>query len=80
MENDLFRVRTKNLSSFTGTFNGALRSFQLGNNSLIADGSSTLPDKICDPTSVPFSRTQTEISILFSFASCFNFIAELSPA
>ena len=55
-------VYKKNLSSFTAAFSGAPRSFQSGNSSSIALGSKTAPERICAPTSEPFSTTQTEIS------------------
>ena len=58
------------LSSVTGTFKGAPSSFQFGKSSLIARGSSTAPERICAPTSEPFSTTHTDKSgRLFSIAS-----------
>ena len=77
---DFFSVKTKNLSSFTGSFTGASSSFQFGINSLREDGSKTFPDNICDPISAPFSMTQTEISKSFSLANCFILIDALNPA
>ena len=46
----------------TGALSGAPSSFQLGNSSLSARGSMTAPDRMCAPTSEPFSSTQTPIS------------------
>lgn len=39
-------VRYANLSSLTGVFNGAPKSFQSGNSSFKATGSTTAPDSI----------------------------------
>src|SRR5947207_15169083 len=44
--------------------------------SAMARGSITAPERICAPTSEPFSRTQTEMSV----AICFARIAAASPA
>ena len=66
-------------SFFTSVFNGAPKSFQSGISSFNAIGSKTFPDKIWAPTSEPFSTIHTEISLLFSLASCFIFIAAESP-
>jgi len=52
----------KNLSSVTGVFSGQPLSSQSGISSAIALGSITAPDRICAPTSEPFSRTATLIS------------------
>jgi hypothetical protein len=52
--------------AFAGVFNGAPFSCQSGISSVSARGSSTAPDRICAPTSEPFSSTQTEISRPFS--------------
>ena len=67
-------------SSDTAVLSGAPLLFQSGISSLIPMGSMTAPDKICAPTSEPFSRTQTEISEPFSEANCFNRIAADKPA
>ncbi len=40
----------------------------------------TAPDRMCAPTSEPFSTTQTEISFPSSAARCFRRIAALRPA
>ncbi len=45
-----------------------------------AIGSITAPDRICAPTSDPFSRTQTASSPPCSAANCFNRIAADRPA
>lgn len=42
----LLLVRYPNLSSVTGVVNGAPKSFQSGNSSFKAIGSTTAPDKI----------------------------------
>lgn len=44
-----FSVSTKNLSSVAGTLTGAPSSFQLGNSSVKAWGSRTLPDRMWAP-------------------------------
>ena len=49
-------------TSSAGVLSGALRACQSGNNSLSARGSNTAPDKMCAPTSEPFSSTHTETS------------------
>ena len=49
---------------------------QSGNSSLSALGSNTAPDKICAPTSEPFSTTQTDSSAL----TCFRRQAAANPA
>src|SRR5829696_1984579 len=43
-------------------------------------GSITAPDRMCAPTSEPFSTTTTEMSAPFSAASCFSRIAVARPA
>src|SRR5262249_35852378 len=43
-------------------------------------GSITAPDRICAPTSEPFSRTTTDSSLSFSTASCLSLIAAARPA
>ena len=40
----------------------------------------TAPDKMCAPTSEPFSSTTTEISLPACAASCFRRMAAASPA
>ena len=68
-------------SRFAGTFSGAPSSFQSGNNSFNARGSSIAPERICAPTSEPFSTTQTERSgKLFSIANWRSRIAAERPA
>ena len=67
-------------SFLTGVLRGAPNSSQLGMSSLRALGSNTLPDKICAPTSEPFSTTHIESSLDCSFASCLSLIAVDSPA
>ena len=60
----------------TAVIIGADNDFQSGNSSFNAVGSKTAPDKICAPTSEPFSTTQTEYSGLI----CFSLQAAESPA
>ena len=67
-------------SFFTGVLRGAPNSFQSGISSFRAFGSKTLPDKICAPTSEPFSTTHIEISLDCSFANCLSRIAVDKPA
>ena len=55
---------------------GAPFSFQSGINLFKPEGSKTAPDKICAPTSEPFSNT----TISKFSSSCFNLIAADSPA
>src|SRR3954447_26198125 len=45
-----------------------------------AIGSMTAPERICAPTSLPFSRMQTESSRPASLASCLRRIAAVRPA
>ncbi|CFW31723.1 Uncharacterised protein [Bordetella pertussis] len=73
-------LRKRNLSCVTGTFSGAPFSFQSGISSVRACGSMTAPDRICAPSSEPFSRTQTLTSWFFSAASCLRRMAAASPA
>ncbi|MNR11441.1 hypothetical protein D3C85_1277400 [compost metagenome] len=54
--------RNMNLSCVTGTVSGAPFSFQSGISSVSASGSMTAPDRMCAPSSAPFSSTQTPIS------------------
>ena len=68
-----------NLSVSTGVSNGAPLSAQSGINSFNARGSSTAPDKICAPTSLPFSIKQTSIDLPSSAARCFRRIAADRP-
>ena len=72
--------RTKNLSSVTSVSTGAPLDFQSGISRLRPTGSMTAPDKICAPTSEPFSKTTTEMSLPVSMASCFKRMAAESPA
>src|SRR3569833_2867965 len=73
-------VSTQWWFSVTGTVSGAPRSFQSGMSSLSAIGSTTAPDRMRAPISLPFSRMQTESSRLAAFASCFSRMAALRPA
>ena len=63
----------------TGVCNGAPMSFQFGNSSFNARVSMTAPDKVCAPTSEPFSTTHTFNSFSDSFANCFSLIAHAKP-
>ena len=72
-----FSVSTQWWFSVTGTVSGAPLSFQSGISSSSALGSITAPDRMCAPTSLPFSRMQTESSRPASSASCFRRIAAL---
>ena len=67
-------------SSVTAVVKGAPSSFQFGNSSSSARGSMTAPDRMCAPSSPPFSSTQTDTSWPFSAASCFRRIAADKPA
>ena len=67
-------------SFLTGVLSGAPSSFQSGISSSNAFGSKTLPDKMCAPTSEPFSTTQIDISFEASIACCFSLIAVDNPA
>ena len=67
------------LSFFTGTFNGAPRSFQLGINSSSALGWKTLPERIWAPISEPFSSKHIEKFVLFFLFSWANCIAVARP-
>ena len=52
-----------------------------GSNSLTADGSITLPDRMCAPRSLAFSRTRTRKSWFpASLLSCLRRMAALRPA
>ena len=55
-------------------------SFQLGKSSFKAVVSNTAPDKICAPTSGPFSTIHTDKSLLLFLDNCFSFIAADKPA
>ncbi len=59
---------------------GAPLVAQSGISSLRAIGSITAPDRMCAPTSEPFSSTATETSVPAASASCFSLIAAESPA
>src|SRR5450830_1282848 len=67
-------------SRTTGVLSGAPSSFQSGNSSFRARGSNTAPERICAPTSEPFSTTQTLISLPASAAFCFSRQAADRPA
>ncbi|KQU66958.1 hypothetical protein ASC75_10240 [Aminobacter sp. DSM 101952] len=61
----------------TGVLNGwSASSRQSGNSRSMPIGSTTAPDRICAPTSPPFSSTTTESSGL----TCLSRIAAASPA
>ena len=75
-----FAVSTQCSFFVTGTVRGLSSSFQSGSNSSSAFGSTTAPERMCAPTSEPFSRMQTLSSRPASFASCFRRIAAASPA
>jgi hypothetical protein len=60
--NEPVLVSHRNWSSPTWVSIGAPFSFQSGMSSLRPIGSITAPDRICAPTSEPFSSTQTETS------------------
>ena len=62
-----------------GVLSGAPSSCQFGSSSLSARGSNTAPDRMCAPTSEPFSTTHTEVSRPCSAASCFRRIAAARP-
>src|SRR6478609_9320096 len=68
-------VRKRKRSSVAGVSSGAPFSCQSGISSLSARGSSTAPDRMWAPISLPFSTRQTDAS----GASCFNRIAAASP-
>ena len=72
-------VKNTTLSAVTGESSGACRSCQSGINSFKLRGSRTAPDKICAPTSLPFSIRQTSMSRPSSAASCFKRMAADSP-
>ena len=55
-------MRIRKRSSVTGVSSGAPRAFQSGKSSVSARGSMTAPDRMCAPTSEPFSSTHTETS------------------
>src|SRR3954470_5339534 len=76
---ELFSVRKRKRSSVTAVLRGAPLSFQSGKSSASPRGSITAPERICAPTSDPFSTTQTEKSLPFSLHSCFKRIAVASP-
>src|SRR3954462_8111929 len=79
--NLLFLPRIQCWLSVTGTSaSGQPLSRQSGISSSSPLGSTTAPDRICAPTSEPFSSTQTEISAPFSAASCLSRIAADRPA
>ena len=68
---------TRNWSSVTGVLNGwSSSSRQPGSSRSMPIGSTTAPDRICAPTSAPFSSTTTESSGL----TCFSRIAAARPA
>ena len=55
-------VRNRKRSSVTGALSGASSCCQSGISSFSARGSITAPERMCAPTSEPFSSTQTLIS------------------
>ena len=67
---------TTKLSEVTAVLTGAPRSFQSGISAFSPTGSSTAPDRICAPTSEPFSSTTT----FRSGSICFRRIAADRPA
>src|SRR5471030_3474433 len=67
-------------SRTTGVLSGAPSAFQSGNSSFRARGSNTAPERMCAPTSEPFSTTQTLISLPASAAFCFKRQAAERPA
>lgn len=82
---ELFFVKNRILSLVAGVIfskrEGLSGEFQSGRSSLTADGSMTLPERMCAPNSPAFSSTSTRNSSLpASLASCFRRIAALSPA
>src|SRR5438552_12164288 len=79
MRNAFSGASTMKRSSVTGVFSGAFLACQSGINSLSARGSITAPERICAPTSEPFSSTQTLTSRPASAASCFKRIAADRP-
>jgi hypothetical protein len=71
------RVRNQWRLSVTGTAaSGQSRARQSGINSSSARGSTTAPERICAPISLPFSSTQTDRSAF----NCLSRIAAESPA
>src|ERR1700754_1064501 len=69
-------VIQKNLSTFTWVFSGqSASSRQSGMSWSSATGSITMPERICAPTSEPFSTT----TMLRSALSCFSLIAAERP-
>src|SRR5207249_298362 len=68
------------VTAVTGTVSGVPLSFQSGISSLSATGSTTAPERICAPTSLPFSRMHTESSRPAAVASCLRRMPALSPA
>ena len=52
-------MRNRKRSSLTGALSGASSCCQSGISSFSARGSITAPDRMCAPTSEPFSSTQT---------------------
>src|SRR5437016_5892519 len=79
MRNAFSGASTMKRSSVTGVFSGALLACQSGINSLSARGSITAPERMCAPTSEPFSSTQTLTSRPASAASRFKRIAADRP-
>jgi len=66
--------------SVTGTSASGQSSRQSGSSSSRLRGSITAPDRMCAPTSDPFSSTQTLRSAPFSAATCLKRIAADRPA
>src|SRR6185436_10186005 len=67
-------------SSVTAWLRGAPCDFQPGKSSPRPRGSITAPERMCAPTSEPFSTTQTENSLPCFAHSCLRWIAVASPA
>jgi len=68
--------KRSSLSEVTSVLSGAPFSFQSGMSRVRPDGSRTAPERICAPTSEPFSSTTT----LQSASSCLRRIAADKPA
>ena len=69
-----------NLSWVTGVSSGQPFSSQSGKSTRRPAGSITAPERMCAPTSEPFSITATVISAPVSAAFCFSRMAAESPA
>src|SRR5260221_5157646 len=69
-------VKNRKRSSLTAVLSGACLAFQSGISSSSARGSITAPDRMCAPTSEPFSSTHTGTP----GAACFARIAAARAA